>query len=194
MNLTKTFNSHEIDLLLKAFQFAAVKHSTQQRKSCEAIPYINHPIDVAMTLWEVGEIHEINTLIAALLHDTLEDTNTTETEISELFGTEVLRFVQEVTDDKNLSKKQRKLKQIESAPYKSIAAKQIKLADKICNISDIAHSPPCNWSLERRQEYLDWTAKVVNGLRGTNLALETNYDATLSQAKTVLASIQPDDI
>ncbi|MDM8567652.1 HD domain-containing protein [Candidatus Halobeggiatoa sp. HSG11] len=188
MNLTKTFSVDEIGLLLNALQFATTKHRNQQRKSREAIPYINHPIDVMMTLWEVGEIREISTLMAALLHDTLEDTDATEIEILELFGEQVLYLVQEVTDDKSLPKQQRKLNQIESASHKSVAAKQIKLADKTCNIHDIAYLPPDNWSLQQRQDYLDWTIKVVAGLRGTNLALENHYDVTLIQAQTMLSS------
>ncbi len=189
MNLKKIFSSEEIGLLLEALQFATVKHRHQRRKNSEAVPYINHPIEVATTLWKVGGIREITTLMAALLHDTLEDTDATEQEILEQFGKEVLSLVEEVTDDKNLSKQQRKLKQIETAPNKSIAAKQIKLADKICNIYDIAHSPPCDWSLERRQEYLDWTMKVIAGLRGTNSALETHYDTILSQARATIAQL-----
>lgn len=189
MNLKKTFSSDDIGLLLNALQFAAAKHRNQQRKSEEVIPYINHPIEVAVTLWEIGEVREIATLMAALLHDTLEDTDTTETEILEQFGEEVLLLVQEVTDDKDLPKHQRKLKQIENAPHKSIAAKQIKLADKTCNVHDIAYSPPCDWSLKRQQEYLDWTAKVVAGLRGVNSALETHYDVTLSQARAILTDL-----
>jgi guanosine-3',5'-bis(diphosphate) 3'-pyrophosphohydrolase len=188
MNLTKIFNIDEIGLFLNALQFATIKHRNQRRKSRESIPYINHPIEVMVTLWEVGGVHEIATLIAALLHDTLEDTDATETEILELFGKEIVLLVQEVTDDKSLPKHQRKLQQIESAPHKSKAAKQIKLADKICNVHDIAYFPPDNWSLERRKEYLAWTVKVVAGLRGTNSALEANYDITLSQARAKLAN------
>ncbi len=189
MNLKKIFSSDEIGLLLNALQFATIKHRHQRRKNSEAIPYINHPIEVTTTLWKIGGIREINTLMAALLHDTLEDTNTTEQEILEQFGEEVLSLVKEVTDDINLPKQQRKLTQIETAPYKSIAAKQIKLADKICNIYDIAYSPPCDWSLERRQEYLDWTVKVTAGLRGVNPALENHYDTVLSEAQATIEQL-----
>ena len=189
MNLKKIFSSDEIGLLLNALQFATIKHRHQRRKNSEAIPYINHPIEVTTTLWKIGGIREINTLMAALLHDTLEDTNTTEQEILEQFGEEVLSLVKEVTDDINLSKQQRKLTQIETAPYKSIAAKQIKLADKICNIYDIAYSPPCDWSLERRQEYLDWTVKVIAGLRGVSPALENHYDTVLSEAQATIEQL-----
>ncbi|NJO16025.1 MAG: bifunctional (p)ppGpp synthetase/guanosine-3',5'-bis(diphosphate) 3'-pyrophosphohydrolase [Thioploca sp.] len=153
-------------LLLTALKFSAEKHRHQRRKDQETSPYINHPIQVAELLWQQGEIRDIVTIVGALLHDTLEDTNATPEEINELFGTEVLTLVQEVTDDKSLPKPQRKRLQIELASHKSIRAKQVKLADKICNVYDITYSPPQAWSLERRQEYLEWSEQVVAGLRG----------------------------
>jgi len=141
---------------------------------------------VADTLWKIGKVRDMVTIIGALLHDTLEDTDTTPEEIQNLFGAEVLAVVSEVTDDKRLSKQQRKLKQIEHAPHISTRAKQLKLADKICNVYDIAHSPPKNWPLKRRQEYLNWSEQVVAGLRGVNPILDAHYDATLKESKIYL--------
>lgn len=173
----------DIALLLQALTFSATKHRDQRRKDKEASPYINHPIQVVNLLWNVGQVRNPTVLVAALLHDTLEDTATTEDEIATLFGPEVLALVQEVSDDKSLPKAVRKQLQIERAPYKSVHAKYIKLADKICNVSDIHHSPPVDWPLQRRRDYLNWTAKVVAGLRGTNQELEALYDRTLSAAQ-----------
>lgn len=161
-------------------RFAAEKHRHQRRKGQDASPYINHPIQVAGTLWEVGDIHDIVVIIAALLHDTLEDTDATCEEIQTLFGNDVLQVVLEVTDDKTLPKMERKRLQVENAPHKSIRAKQLKLADKICNVYDIIHAPPHNWSLQRRQEYITWSEQVVVGLRGTNAALESYYDTLVT--------------
>ncbi|OAD20142.1 HD domain-containing protein 3 [Candidatus Thiomargarita nelsonii] len=180
-------STDESSLFLTAIKFAAVKHRDQRRKDAKATPYINHPIEVADTLWQIGKVHDMVTIVGALLHDTLEDTDTTPEEIQNLFGAEVLAVVSEVTDDKRLPKQQRKLKQIEHAPHISTRAKQLKLADKICNVYDIAHSPPKNWSLKRRQEYLDWSEQVVAGLRGVNPILDAHYDATLSDARAALA-------
>jgi guanosine-3',5'-bis(diphosphate) 3'-pyrophosphohydrolase len=180
-------DTENITLLFKALTFAAEKHRRQRRKDGEASPYINHPIQVADTLWQIGEVHDIVTIIGGLLHDTLEDTKTTPEEIETLFGAKVLALVQEVTDDKSLPKMRRKQLQIEKAPHKSLRAKQLKLADKSCNIYDLTHSPPTNWSSQRRQEYLDWTEQVVAGLRGVNPALETHYDTLLAEARIVLA-------
>lgn len=170
-------------LLLKAFRFSAGKHRNQRRRDSVKSPYINHPIDVAQLLWEVGGVRDANVLMAAVLHDTLEDTNAVPEEIRDTFGTEVLSIVLEVTDDKSLPKLVRKRLQIETAPHKSTDAKLIRLADKCCNVRDLVSMPPQNWSLKRRCEYLLWTEKVVAGLRGTNAMLEEFYDHELASGK-----------
>jgi guanosine-3',5'-bis(diphosphate) 3'-pyrophosphohydrolase len=175
-----------IGWILKALRFAAEKHNSQRRKDSRSSPYINHPIGVAETLWTVGEVRDVNLLVAAILHDTIEDTNTTVDEIKTEFGEEVLNLVLEVTDDKSLPKQTRKQLQIEHAPHKSEKAKLLKIADKINNIRDIIKSPPSNWSLERRQEYLLWTEKVVAGLRGVSPKLESQYDELLAEGKSWL--------
>ncbi len=179
------FNADEMSLFLTALKFAAVKHSNQRRKNREATPYINHPIEVAEILWQIGGVRDMVIIVGALLHDTLEDTDATPSEIKNLFGAEVLALVEEVTDDKALPKQQRKRLQIETAADKSSRAKQVKLADKICNVYDIGHSPP-QWSLKLCQIYLDWTEQVVVGLRGINPKLEVHYDAVLLEARKAL--------
>jgi guanosine-3',5'-bis(diphosphate) 3'-pyrophosphohydrolase len=173
-------------LLLKAIRFSAYKHRDQRRKDVPRSPYINHPIDVASVLWEVGGIRDSATLVAAVLHDTIEDTETTPDELRDLFSEEVLSLVLECTDDKNLPKQRRKQLQIEHAPHISKKAKLVKLADKICNLRDLVQSPPHNWSLKRKQEYALWSEKVVAGLRGSNAALEEKYDAYLQVGKKEL--------
>ena len=175
-----------ISSLLKAARFSAEKHRNQRRKDTFASPYINHPIQVAETLASIGGVTDPTLLMAALLHDTIEDTGTSPEEIEAAFGAEVLSIVLEVTDDKNLPKQERKRLQVENAPHKSEQAKFLKLADKICNVGDMIYAPPADWSLQRRQEYLLWTEQVVAGLRGTNPALERRYDELLSVGKRTL--------
>jgi guanosine-3',5'-bis(diphosphate) 3'-pyrophosphohydrolase len=177
------FNETDINLIFQAINFAAHKHQHQRRKNRQATPYINHPLAVMETLWRVGQVRHIPTLAAAVLHDTIEDTNTTPAEIEALFGSEVLALVQEVSDDKSLAKETRKQLQIEHAPHISLAAKEIKLADKILNVYDVTYNPPATWPQERIRAYLDWTEKVVGGLRGANSALEAEYDRTLALAR-----------
>jgi guanosine-3',5'-bis(diphosphate) 3'-pyrophosphohydrolase len=179
--------------LLKAIHFSADKHRDQRRKDVPRSPYINHPIEVAEILWEAGDVRDATTLIAAILHDTLEDTITTPDEIQSLFGEAVLTVVLEVTDDKSLPRRARKQLQIEHAPHISSRAKLVKLADKICNLYDLIYSPPQRWILQRRQAYVLWTERVVAGLRGTNAKLEKQYDELLIEGKQVfeIDSIAP---
>jgi (p)ppGpp synthase/HD superfamily hydrolase len=176
-----------IPALLKALKFAAQKHRDQRRKDSDASPYINHPIEVAEALASVGGITDLTTLQAAILHDTIEDTRTSPEELEVLFGLEVRRLVEEMTDDKRLPKAERKRLQTERAPHLSHRAKQIKIADKISNVRDVTHAPPKDWPLERRREYLDWTEGVVVGCRGCNPMLERLYDEVLQEGRRYLA-------
>jgi len=173
---------NEIALLLKAILFAAHKHRKQHRKDEDASPYINHPIEVAEILANTGKVVDLPTLLAAVLHDTVEDTDTTFPELEEAFGRDVRLLVEELTDDKSLPKEECKRLQIEHAQRLSEKAKQIKIADKICNVHDVTHTPPPNWSLDRRREYLQWAAKVVEGCGGSNAHLEHRFEEELQKA------------
>ena len=157
--------------LLSAIAFAAQKHRDQRRKDLVASPYINHPIGLANVLANEAGIDDERILIAAILHDTIEDTETSEAELRERFGDAVADIVMEVTDDKSLPKQRRKELQIEHAPHKSRGAALVKLADKTCNLRDIAASPPADWPITRRQEYFDWAKRVVDGLPLVNEAM-----------------------
>ncbi|WP_322050009.1 HD domain-containing protein [Paraburkholderia bannensis] len=173
-----------MNLLIQATAFAAEKHRNQRRKDAHASPYINHPIALANVLANEGDVNDEAVLIAALLHDTIEDTETTAAEIETQFGREVAQIVQEVTDDKRLPKAERKRLQIEHAARISPQAKLVKLADKIANLRDIANSPPADWSLERKREYFAWSKAVVDQLRGVHPQLEAIFDqAWLAQAQ-----------
>ena len=165
-----------IALVLKAAEFAAEKHRHQRRKDAHASPYINHPIALAKLLANEGGVSDVEVLCAALLHDTIEDTETTAEELRALFGDAITDIVLEVTDDKLLSKEDRKRLQIEHAPHASHQAKLVKLADKICNLRDIISAPPAKWSLERKQEYFDWAARVVAGARDAHPGLAAIFD------------------
>ena len=175
--------------LLTALHFAADKHRDQRRKDEEASPYINHPIEVAELLARVGGVKDLVTLQGAILHDTIEDTNTTGEELEAAFGKEVRKVVEEVTDDTTLVKADRKRLQIEHSPHLSERAKHVKLADKIANVRSVMEAPPAKWPLSRRKEYLDWTEHVIDGLRGVNPALEKHYDELLARGRTVLNSL-----
>lgn len=174
---------NSVGTLLKAVAFAAEKHRNQRRKDADASPYINHPITLANVLANEGGVTDVSVLCAAILHDTIEDTNTSVSELRELFGEKIAAIVLEVTDDKGLDKDVRKQKQIEHAPHISFEAKLVKLADKISNLRDILSSPPADWTAERKQTYFNWASKVVAGLRGAHPNLETVFDALLVRGK-----------
>ena len=174
---------NDLAKLLEAAQFAARKHHGQHRKGATAEPYIVHPLGVAHYLTSIGKVEDYDILIAAILHDTIEDTETIKEELTELFGAKVCGYVLEVTDDKDLPKAERKLKQIEHAPYLSHGAKQVKLADKISNITDIVKNPAVGWSVKTKLEYIAWGEKVVDGLRGANEYLEKYFDELIKTAR-----------
>ncbi|HEM7880272.1 TPA: bifunctional (p)ppGpp synthetase/guanosine-3',5'-bis(diphosphate) 3'-pyrophosphohydrolase [Burkholderia contaminans] len=163
--------------LVAAIAFAADKHRNQRRKDEEASPYINHPIALADVLANEAGVEDERVIVAAVLHDTVEDTETTEQELLRLFGKDVADIVMEVTDDKSLPKEERKRLQVEHAATISRRAKLVKLADKICNLRDIARNPPADWSLERKQAYFDWAKSVVDPMRGVHPGLEAIFDA-----------------
>ena len=173
----------ELALLLKALAFAAHKHRDQRRKDAEASPYINHPIALADVLVNEGGVTDFDVLCAALLHDTVEDTATTSEELAEAFGTRIAGIVAEVTDDTRLPKAERKRLQIEHARALSPQAKLVKLADKICNLRDVAQRPPASWDLARRRDYFDWAQRVVDGMRGVHPGLEAAFDAAYRMRK-----------
>ena len=174
--------------LLAAIQFSAEKHRDQRRKGTDASPYINHPIEVAALLANVAGVKDHTILAAAVLHDTVEDTRTTPTEIETTFGSEVRELVLEVTDEKSLAKPERKRLQIEHAPQLSSSAKLIKIADKISNVREVTDNPPSGWPLERRREYLNWAERVVAGCRGVNSGLESRFDEVLRRAREVIST------
>ena len=176
----------DIGLIIKALEFAAVRHRSQFRKGEDRSPYINHPIQVANLLANGAGEKDPVLLSAAILHDVIEDTVDTPEEkqklirqISEIFGDQVLSITLEVTDDKSLEKHERKRLQVEHAHHISDKAKKLKLADKIMNIRDITANPPAWWSMQRILAYFDWAENVVAGLRGVNQKLEDMFDQDL---------------
>ncbi len=178
--------SKDIIQFARALDFAAKKHAHQRRKGVLEEPYINHLADVTRLLAAATEGRDTVLALAGLLHDTIEDTETTFDEIEAEFGREVADLVAEVSDDKSLPKAERKQLQIEKAPAKSDRAKMLKLADKTSNLQSIIHSPPVDWSLERKREYFKWARDVVAGCRGVNEYLEKEFDRTWRRGMELL--------
>jgi len=176
----------QISVVLDAVHFSAEKHKYQRRKNIQQTPYICHPIRVADLLTKVAKVTDIRVLISALLHDTVEDTDTSFEEITHRFGSQIAAIVREVTDDKTLPKQVRKQQQIDHAPHVSTEAKLVKLADKLDNLTDLLTTTPVGWSPQRVADYFDWGEKVVHGLRGTNQYLEKALDDVFAQRQKAI--------
>ena len=179
----------EETVLRRATGFAAWKHKGQMRKGEGGIPYIHHPIEVTSILAEIGSIGDLDVLQAALLHDTIEDTETNSDELEMHFGSRVCAIVLEVSDDKTLDKPVRKARQVEHAPHLSSEARTLKLADKISNVYDVAFSKPVGWATEQQLEYFDWAFRVVAGLRGCHSELEVAFDRQLAESREVVGNM-----
>jgi HD domain len=173
--------TNQLDAILSAAHFAAEKHANQKRKGKAGEPYINHLLEVAQLISNAIPEPDTNLLIAALLHDVIEDAGVTKDELAHRFGADVASLVAEVTDDKSLPKAERKRLQVENAPKKSIRAQAIKLADKISNLRAILSSPPVDWDFQRRKEYFEWAKRVVDGLTAPNPALKAEFDKTVKR-------------
>jgi (p)ppGpp synthase/HD superfamily hydrolase len=174
--------------VLRAADAAARWHVHQRRKGSAQEPYINHLLEVASLVTEATGGTDPNLVIAALLHDAVEDQEVPVELIAREFGKKVAEIVMEVTDDKALPKDERKRKQVEFAHKKSREAKLIKLADKTSNLRTISLSPAPDWSVKRRLEYIQWAEEVVAGLRGTSPWLEQQFDDAVDRA---VQSINP---
>ena len=171
--------------ITRAAHFAAVRHSGQRRKGAACEPYINHLLEVADLVASVLAEPDANLVMAALLHDTVEDVGVTKDELVDVFGQDVADLVLEVTDDKSLPKQERKRLQIVNAPRKSVRAQVIKLADKISNLRAMLASPPADWSLERRREYFAWARQVVDALSAPDPRLKAEFDRAYSQVESL---------
>jgi (p)ppGpp synthase/HD superfamily hydrolase len=172
----KSMTALELQEICSGIDFASEKHRFQTRKNKEKTPYISHPIGVAYHLMNTGEVRDAGVIIGALLHDTVEDTQTTFEELEKKFGTQIAGYVRELTDDKTLSQEARKRGQVINASHKTKGAAQIKLADKLFNLHDLFNNPPPDWSEARIDRYYEWAQSVIDRLPAAN---EKLHDAVL---------------
>lgn len=183
--IINSFPKNYITEIFSALEFASIKHRRQKRKGSSGIPYINHPVKVTHLLLRKLDTPSKEIIIAALLHDTLEDTKTLPEEIENLFGDKVLRLVQEVTDDMSLSSRVRKNLQIDKAGNLSTEAGWIKIADKTSNILDIL-TTRINWTRSRKIAYIEWAIKVIHRIRDKHPGLIEEFKGAVTEAETIL--------
>jgi (p)ppGpp synthase/HD superfamily hydrolase len=185
------FCSEPVRRILAAARFAAEKHAGQKRKGLAKEPYINHLIEVAELIMAASETLDTNLVMAGLLHDTIEDTDTTAQDLEERFGSDVTGLVLEATDDKSLPKETRKALQVETAPHKSPRAQTLKLADKISNLRSLLASPPAEWSSDRKRQYGEWARQVVQGFTQPNGALKAQFDRAYAELAVSVSEPEP---
>ena len=173
-------------LITHALRFAAERHSSQRRKGQAKEPYVNHLAEVSELVADATEGKDVNLIAAALLHDTIEDTETSSDELIATFNNDIAQLVADVTDDKSLPKQDRKHLQVVNSRAQNMRVKLLKLADKTSNLRSLANSPPENWNTEQKQAYIDWAIKVAAGLKGVNPWLEERFDEALRRAQQAL--------
>lgn len=161
----------EMAKIVRAAYFAGEKHKDQRRSDKEETPYINHPLELASILVDEGHIEDVDVICAALLHDTIEDTDTTYEELNLIFGSVVTSIVREVTNDMSLSSPERRLKEAASIPLLTFQAKLVKLADKIANIRDISTMPSVGWTLEKKEAYFDFSLSIAEQAKDASQVL-----------------------
>lgn len=176
---------NDLHLYFDALEFAAYKHRYQKRKGANGIPYINHPIEVARLIIASMENPSPQLILGAILHDTLEDTDTSAAEIEAKFGSTVLSLILEVTDDMKQSSARRKELQIIHAKSLSSEAGIIKIADKTCNIRDILLTR-MYWSRWQKIDYIRWAVKVVEQIRCSSAPLIAGFETVLRLAEEKL--------
>jgi len=179
---------HSLQVVLEAASTAARWHAEQKRKGTAGEPYINHLLEVAALVTEATGGEDTNLIVAALLHDAIEDQDIARATIAERFGEDAASLVEEVSDDKSLPQDVRKRLQVEQAPKKSHRAKILKLADKISNVTAIGVDPPAGWPAERQRAYVQWGRDVVAGLRGASPELERKFDQAAQTVEGLIAS------
>jgi len=167
--------------IMAAAEFAAERHAMQRRKGRTAEPYVNHLLEVAALLARTADDLDTNLIVAGLLHDVIEDAGVTHEYLAARFGDDVAALVAEVTDDKSLPKETRKALQVENAAKKSARAQALSAADKIANMRIVAISPPANWTLARRVEYICWARQVVGRYNKLNGRLAAEFQQVSDQ-------------
>lgn len=185
--------AHDLRRLMNALAFASKAHRNHRRKGASQEPYINHLIEVADLVAAV-ESSDMDILIAALLHDVLEDTHTGYAELVTAFGERVADIVQENSDDMTLPKPERNRARLDGLGRKSREARLVKFADLISNLRAIAESPPVGWSNQRRLGYLSSCRNLADAGRGSNAAIEAMFDETARSVEGAIKTEALSDI
>ncbi|HLU39692.1 MAG TPA: HD domain-containing protein [Planctomycetota bacterium] len=164
-----------------ALLYAMEKHANQRRR--DGSPYIAHPIRVAESLRSIGRIVDHEVVMAAYMHDLIEDTDCEYDDLRKRFGKRVADLVAVLSGDMRLPKPERRAEVIERARTAPPEAQAIRLADRLDNLLDMS-----GFSLARKQEYVDGSRRTLDACRGANAALEAALAAAIERIEHELAS------
>jgi hypothetical protein len=181
----------EITRLTEALSFAAEAHRNQRRKGAAQEPYINHLIEVLDLVARSDHGSDQDVLIAAVLHDAVEDTPVTYEDLAQRFNGRIANIVRENSDDMTLPKTERRLARIAAMPHKSREARAVKTADVISNLRAIAVSPPAGWTAERKLGYLEGCRQLIDAGRGADARLESFFDTTAAEVEHAVRDEAP---
>ena len=165
-------NEKNVDQILDASLFAAEKHQNQTKNNEKKTPYIIHPIEVADIVMRVGHVYKQDVLVAALLHDVIEDTGASFEDIAKRYGIVASSYVKEMTEKKELSLKERKKAQIIGAFHQTPDVAVIKFSDKLSNLNTLLKNPPSTWSRDKVDQYFLWAQSVIENLPESNQLLK----------------------
>ncbi len=169
--------------LTGALAFAAGAHANQRRKGAAQEPYINHLIEVLDLVTRATEGQDRDAMLAALLHDVVEDTAITAKDLAARYGQTVADIVVANSDDMSLPKEERKRQRIAAMPHKSPQARMVKTADVISNLRAIVVSAPAGWGPDRKLGYLQGCRDLIDAGRGANAWLEGMFDQTAAEVE-----------
>jgi (p)ppGpp synthase/HD superfamily hydrolase len=190
MKIPPPIQEGETAVILAALQFSVQKHLRQMSKESDNGTYLDQRIAVTDVLSRIGHVTDITILTAAILHYVFDDTQTLKLELDQHFGPKVRYLVQELSENKNSSEPNRMRVQLKRASTLSFPAKNILLAEKICNMQSISSNNPADWSLERKCEYMTQLAQIATSCRGANPYLD-QYFNELIEARMEMIRFTP---
>jgi hypothetical protein len=150
---------------LRAFRYAALKHR-DQKMGDGITPYFSHVVRVTWILRDLFGVHDQDVIVATILHDVIEDTSTTETEIATEFGPTVARYVCFLTKDESLPKKRREREYDDKLKNAPEIVKVAKLADIYDNLSARIGTPKLASTLANARRITEAFSQTMTGARG----------------------------
>jgi guanosine-3',5'-bis(diphosphate) 3'-pyrophosphohydrolase len=163
-----------------ALLYAIEKHGAQQRG--DGSPYIAHPIRVAESVRSIAGVQDPEVVMAALMHDLIEDTAVEYDDLLRRFGQRVADLVAILSGDMRLPKPARRAEVVERIRTAEGAAKIVRLADRLDNLLDMASFSPA-----RKREYVAGSKRILEACQGANAALESALAGAIARQEAALA-------